>query len=282
MIFWKNILYNILRHLQKLTSIFHGMEVNLYWQGLISSGRLLALQKKHKPAGSTIVNGIQTNGTLLNNEWCSFLAAEGFIVGISIDGPADLHNKNRRTRDNNNTFLNVIRGYELLQRYGILPEILCVVNADNVKHPLIVYNFFKQLGPKYITFLPLVEREPGSATGVSINSVPSGEFGVFLSEIFDEWVEKDIGKIKIQIFEEAARTAFNQEHTFASSKKIVEESLLLNIMVIFIHAITMLIRITCLVISAITLYHISLIVIFRKLSGRLNQQLSHDIALIAK
>lgn len=190
---------------------WHGGEPLL--AGIEFFRKVVALQKKHKPAGSTIVNGIQTNGTLLDDEWCSFLAAEGFTVGISIDGPAFLHNKNRRTRGNSNTFLNVIRGYELLQKYKVLPEILCVVNSDNVKHPLIVYNFFKQLGPEYISFLPLVERETVRLEGVSLNSVPAREFGVFLSAIFDEWVEKDIGRIKIQIIEEAARTAFNQEHT---------------------------------------------------------------------
>ena len=190
---------------------WHGGEPLL--AGIDFFRKVITLQHKHKPAGSTIVNGIQTNGTLLDDEWCSFLAAEGFTVGISIDGPVGMHNKNRRTRGNNNTFLKVMKGYNLLRKYEVHPEILCVVNADNVKHPLIVYDFFKQLGPEYISFLPLVEHETGRPTGASINSVPSREFGVFLNVIFDEWVEKDIGKIKIQIFEEAARTAFNQEHT---------------------------------------------------------------------
>jgi uncharacterized protein len=180
---------------------------------------VLLLQKKHKPAGSEITNGIQTNGTLLNDEWCDFLAQENFVVGISIDGPGDLHNHNRRTRDDNNTFLNVMRGYELLQRKGVLAEILCVVNAQNVKYPLEVYALFKELGAKYISFLPLVEPDPRSPTGASINSVPSLKFGDFLSTVFDEWVERDIGEIKIQIFEEAARTAFNQEHTLCIFKE---------------------------------------------------------------
>ena len=113
----------------------------------------------------------------------------------------------------------VIRGYELLKKYGVILEILCVVNADNVKFPLIIYNFFKQLGAKYITFLPLVIQQPDSPTGVTINSVPADEFGYFLSAIFDEWTEKDIGEIKIQIFEETARIAFNQEHTLCIFKE---------------------------------------------------------------
>ncbi|MGA2407397.1 MAG: anaerobic sulfatase maturase [Bacteroidales bacterium] len=211
----------IIQHIQASTQdiinfSWHGGEPLL--AGIDFFRKVLRLQFLHKPEGKTIVNGIQTNGTLLNDKWCRFLAEEDFIVGISIDGPGDLHNNNRRTRENNNTFLNVIRGYELLQKHGTVPEILCVVNVDNVKYPLNVYNFFKQLGAKYITFLPLVESEPGSPTGASSNSVPSEEFGYFLNTIFDEWVEKDIGEIKIQIFEEAARTAFNQEHTLCIFK----------------------------------------------------------------
>jgi uncharacterized protein len=195
---------------------WHGGEPLL--AGIDFFRKVLKLQKKHKRSGTNIVNGIQTNGTLLNDEWCRFLAKEGFIVGISLDGPGDLHNRNRRTRDDNNTFLNVLRGYELLQMWGVLPEILCVVNAHNVIYPLEVYNLFKQLGAEYITFLPLVEPENDSPKGVSIHSVPSEYFGIFLSRIFDEWVEKDIGNIKIQIFEEAARIAFNQEHTLCIFK----------------------------------------------------------------
>jgi uncharacterized protein len=100
-----------------------------------------------------------------------------------------------------------------LQGFNIETEILCVVNADNVKHPIAIYRFFKELGVRYITFLPLVERQAGSPNGVSDISVPSLAFGEFLCSVFDEWVVKDIGKVKIQIFEEAIRPAFKQEHT---------------------------------------------------------------------
>jgi uncharacterized protein len=199
-----------------ITFSWHGGEPLLAGIGFFK--KVLKFQKKYKPAGSTIINGIQTNGTLLDERWCHFLAENKFLVGISIDGPGEFHNQNRRTLGNNNSFLNVIRGYELLKNHGVLSEILCVVNADNVNHPLIIYNFFKQLGAEYITFLPLVEQDNGSETGVSKKSVPSKDFGMFLSAIFDEWVEKDIGRIKVQIFEEAARTAFNQEHTLCIFK----------------------------------------------------------------
>lgn len=212
----------IVQHIQAskenvINFTWHGGEPLL--AGIDFYRKILNLQSALKPAGKTIMNGIQTNGTLIDEEWCRFLAKEGFIVGISIDGPGNLHNKYRRTRVDRPTFHKVIRGYELLKKHNIIPEILCVVNAENVKYPLIIYNFFKNLGAKYITFLPLVEPEPDSSTGVSRKSVPSEEFGHFLSVIFDDWVEKDIGEIKIQIFEEAARTAFNQEHTLCIFKK---------------------------------------------------------------
>jgi uncharacterized protein len=211
----------IIQHIEASTESI----INFSWHGgepLLAGidffRKVLKFQKKIKTTGVNIVNGIQTNGTLLNDEWCSFLAAEDFIIGISIDGPGDMHNKYRRTGENGTSLQQVIRGYELSKKHGILPEILCVVNADNVKYPLVVYNFFKELEAKYITLLPLVEPLPYSPTGVSKNSVPSHEFGIFLSTIFDEWVEKDIGTLKIQIFEEAARSAFNQEHTLCLFK----------------------------------------------------------------
>jgi uncharacterized protein len=105
-----------------------------------------------------------------------------------------------------------------LQKYGVTAEILCVVNSFNSQFPVEVYRFFKSLNVKYITFLPLVERKPGSQTEVTDKSVSADGFGRFLIRIFDEWVEKDIGNIKVQIFEEALREAFNQEHTLCIFK----------------------------------------------------------------
>ena len=206
----------ILQHIEASTESV----INFSWHGgePLMAGidfyrKVLKFQSSHKPAGKTIVNGIQTNGTLLNDEWCRFFAREGFVIGLSLDGPSELHDINRRTKDDRKTWQKVIDGFRLLEKNNILPEVLCVVNSENVKQPLAVYRFFRELGAKYMTFLPLVERESGSSSGAGKTSVGSEDFGYFLSEIFDEWVENDIGEIKIQIFEEAARTAFNQEHT---------------------------------------------------------------------
>lgn len=190
---------------------WHGGEPLL--AGIDFYRKAVDFQKKHKPAGVTVTNGIQTNGTLIDWGWAYFLASEKFTVGISIDGPGDLHNHFRKGPDGSSSLSRALKGYELLQRSGITTEILCVVNSYNVRFPLIIYNFFKDMGVKYITFLPLVERRPGNRSGVSRVSVDALDFGRFLIAVFDEWVEKDIGNIKIQIFEEAARTAFHQEHT---------------------------------------------------------------------
>ena len=211
----------LMQHIQASTEdiisfSWHGGEPLL--AGIDFYRKALRLQSAHKPSGKTILNGIQTNGTLINEEWCRFIGKEGFIIGISIDGPAEFHNTFRRTKDGDKTWQQVYMGYQLLKQHGVIPEILCVVNSENVKYPLVIYDFFKQMGAKHMTFLPLVEPDGGSQTGASSNSVPSEEFGFFLSEVFDRWVENDIGEIKIQIFEEAARTAFNQEHTLCIFK----------------------------------------------------------------
>jgi uncharacterized protein len=212
----------IIQHIEATTeeTVFfswHGGEPLL--AGIDFFRKVISLQKKHKPSEVKIVNGVQTNGTLIDNKWAWFFSENNFIVGISIDGPGDMHNKFRTTSDGRSSLPYVLRGYETLRRYKIKSEILCVVNSYNVKFPLVIYNFFKELGASYITFLPLVEKRPGTKSGVSRATVPSLEFGRFLISVFDEWIERDIGEIKIQIFEEAARTAFNQEHTLCIFKE---------------------------------------------------------------
>ncbi len=196
---------------------WHGGEPLL--AGIDFFRKAVSFQKKHKHPGQKLINGIQTNGTLIDKKWAWFFTEENFMVGISIDGPGNLHNRFRTTREGNSSLADALRGYDNLRRFKIQCEILCVVNSFNVKFPLVIYNFFKELEAKYITFLPLVERRPGTKSGVSRASVPSMEFGLFLNSVFDEWLERDIGKIKIQVFEEAARTAFSQEHTLCIFKE---------------------------------------------------------------
>jgi uncharacterized protein len=188
---------------------WHGGEPTLL--GLNCFREIVELQRKHQPPNQRIVNGIQTNGTLLDEDWCRFFAREGFAVGLSLDGPREMHDRHRVTKDQKPTYEQTMRGYELLQKYHVYTDVLCVVNAYNVQFPLQVYRFFKEINAQYITFLPLVE--PDSKGGVSHISVPAEAWGIFLSNIFDEWIDRDIGRVKVQIFEEAVRTAFNQEHS---------------------------------------------------------------------
>lgn len=188
---------------------WHGGEPTL--AGLDYFRLICDFQKKHLPADRRISNGIQTNGTLIDEEWARFFVEEAFIVGLSLDGPGDIHNRFRTDREGRPSFSRTIQGFEILKRYGVPVEILCVVNNFNVKSPLKIYHFFKDIGAGYISFLPCVERKENGS--LQDYSVPSDRFGDFLCAIFDEWVEKDIGRIKIQIFEEAARTAFGQEHS---------------------------------------------------------------------
>ena len=190
---------------------WHGGEPTVL--GLDYFRKIVALQNKHQPSNQRIANGMQTNGILLDEDWCRFLAAEGFAVGLSLDGPQEMHDRYRVTKDKKTTHEQTMRGYKLLQQHKVYTDILCVVNAQNVQHSTEVYRFFKQINAQYISFLPLVEPQPDAEGGVSHHTVPAEAWGIFLCTIFDEWRDQDIGQIKVQIFEEAARTAFNQEHS---------------------------------------------------------------------
>ena len=196
-----------------------GSVINFSWHGgepillgLDYFRKIVALQRKHQPRNQRIINGIQTNGTLLDEDWCRFLAAEGFAVGLSLDGPQEMHDRYRVTGGQNPTHKEVMHGYRLLQQYRVPCDILCVVHAENVQYPTEVYRFFKQINAQYIGFLPLVEAQQDGESGVSHRTVPAEALGNFLCTIFDEWKIQDIERIKVQIFEEAAGTAFGQEH----------------------------------------------------------------------
>ena len=212
----------IIQHIQASDSntimfSWHGGEPML--AGLNFFRKVVKLQNRYKPSGKSIINGIQTNGTLLNDSWCGFFADGNFITGISLDGPEEYHNRFRNDPAGIPSFKKVLNGLELLNKYQITHEILCVVSSFNSRNPLEIYRFFRQLGIRFVTFLPLVTRLPGSDTSVSSESVGPEDFGNFLTEIFDDWLANDIGKIKIQIIEEALRAAFSQDHTMCIFKE---------------------------------------------------------------
>jgi uncharacterized protein len=201
-----------------------GSVINFSWHGgeptilgLDYFRKIVALQRKYQPPNRRIANGMQTNGTLLDEDWCRFLAAEGFAVGLSLDGPQEMHDRYRVTKGQNPTHEQAMRGYKLLRQHRIPCDILCVVHAQNVQYPSQVYRFFKRIDAQYVTFLPLVE--PDQEGGVTHRTVPAEALGDFLCAIFDEWMRQDIERVKVQIFEEAVRTAFGQEHALCIFRK---------------------------------------------------------------
>jgi uncharacterized protein len=204
-------------------------EVSFAWQGgeptllgVKFFRKVVAFQAKYAH-GKTIRNALQTNGTLLNDEWGEFLQRHRFLVGLSIDGPRDLHDTYRVDKKQNPTFERVMAGLAILKKHRVDFNTLTVVNRANSKRPLEVYRFLKEIGSCYIQFIPLVERladqvghahepglalppEPGEGAAdrpVTPWSVDAQQYGIFLVEIFEEWVRHDVGRIFVQLFDVA-------------------------------------------------------------------------------
>jgi uncharacterized protein len=208
------------KYIAQQISITSGPEITFSWHGgeptvlgLEYFRRIVELQGKHRPRGTRIINTIQTNGVLLTDDWCRFFAAGSFAVGLSLDGPPALHDAYRVAKERKATHGQAMRGYRLLRKHEVAVDLLCVVHARNVQHPLDVYRFFKEIGAQYLSFIPLVEPRSDSQDGVSERTVPPQDFGDFLCAIFDEWFREDIGRIIVQSFEEAARPAFGLDHS---------------------------------------------------------------------
>ena len=172
-----------------------GPVVPFAWQGgeptlmgLDFFRKVVALQERYLPAGWRAENALQTNGTLLTEEWCDFLRDNGFLVGISLDGPPELHDAYRHTKQGGSTADAVLRGLHLLQGKGVEYNVLCVVNNVNAKAPLDVYRFFQEQGIQHVQFIPLVEHL-GDGT-VSSRTV-DGRSGRFLTVIFNHWAAQE-------------------------------------------------------------------------------------------
>lgn len=175
--------------------------------------KALSLQQKYA-GGRRIDNVIQTNGTLLTDEWCEFFAQNHWLVGISIDGPQPDHDHYRLTAAGKPSWKKVMQGIKLLKKHGVEWNAMAVVNAYNANHPLEFYRFFKENGCQFLQFTPIVERltrhEDGRTLAsladkdeisLSEASVVPEQWGYFLCAIFDEWVRKDVGKIFVEIFD---------------------------------------------------------------------------------
>jgi uncharacterized protein len=169
----------------------------------------------------TITNSLQTNGTLLTDEWCRFLKKHNFMVGISLDGPQEIHDRYRRDRKGKGTFELVMQGLRLLQKHKVDYNVLASVARETAKQPLEIYRFLKSEGIEFIQFAPIVERMPDARssrrglrlacpaaldkeeqqTEVTPWSVIPGEYGDFLIAIYEEWVRHDVGTVFVMNFE---------------------------------------------------------------------------------
>jgi uncharacterized protein len=185
--------------------------INFTWQGgeptlagIEFYQKVLKFQKKYND-GKKLENSIQTNGVLLNDDWCIFFKENSFLVGISIDGPEELHDKFRKYRDSKGSFKQVMEGVNLLRKHNVDFNILTCVHIANEDHPIEVYRFLKELGGQFIQFIPVVERELNHENSPTVTdwSVGSKQYGDFLITIFNDWIRKDVGKYFIQIFDVA-------------------------------------------------------------------------------
>ncbi|TAK72953.1 MAG: anaerobic sulfatase maturase, partial [Dehalococcoidia bacterium] len=186
--------------------VWHGGEPTL--PGVAFYRRAVELQRRHARPGMTIINNLQTNGVAIDDEWCAFLAAERFHVGLSIDGPARTHDACRADKSGRPTHARVMQAYRQLVRHGIQPDVLCTLNSVTSPHPAEVYRFFLDQGVPWLQFLPVVQRTDDG--GVSEWSVTPEALGGFLCAVFGEWVRHDVGRIAVQTFEDAMRVAMGQ------------------------------------------------------------------------
>lgn len=195
---------------QQVLFTWHGGETLM--RPLSFYKRAVELQKRYAN-GRKIDNCIQTNGTLLTDEWCEFFKENNWLVGVSIDGPQEFHDEYRRNKAGRPSFVKVMHGIELLKKHGVEWNAMAVVNDYNADYPLDFYHFFKEIDCHYIQFAPIVERisrhtdgrhlaEP-TEDGVALAdfSVSPEQWGTFLCTLFDEWVREDVGNYFIQIFD---------------------------------------------------------------------------------
>ena len=190
---------------------WHGGEA--FMRPLSFYKKAVELQRRHA-RGRLISNCIQTNGTLITREWCEFLKANNWLVGVSIDGPQEFHDEYRRGSNGSPTFRKVMQGIEMLNKYGVEWNAMAVVNDFNADYPLDFYRFFKSIGCNYIQFTPIVERIKQHSDGRHLAHLRDGDdcpiadftvspeqWGDFLCAVFDEWVKQDVGKVFIQLFD---------------------------------------------------------------------------------
>jgi len=218
-------------------------EITFAWQGgeptllgLEFFQRIVELERQYARPGQKIVNALQTNGVLLDESWATFLHDNGFLVGLSIDGPAELHDRYRYDKKGDGTFHKVMAALKLLKQHEVEFNALVVVNRDNAEHGKRVYTYLRDNGIQFMQFIPIVEKRgvgthPDDAAIesdlpeeqwdhlVSTRSVRPHQFGGFLNSIFDEWIRRDVGKVFVQIFDQALAAWLDLEPSLCVFRK---------------------------------------------------------------
>ncbi len=194
------------QRVSQVTFTWQGGEPTL--MGLDFFKKALELQQKYRRPGMVVQNSIQTNGTLLDEEWATFFKENAFLVGLSLDGPRKMHDAYRHDKGGHGTFNKVMKAVKLLKTRGVEFNILTTLNAANVEHPIEVYRFLRdEVGTEFIQFIPIVERQNKTGfqegTEVTERSITGEQYGRFLIAVFDEWVRRDVGKVFVQLFDTA-------------------------------------------------------------------------------
>ena len=228
-------------YIRQLLESHRTPEVIVAWQGgeptlmgVDFFRKMIDLVEKYRRPGQRIQQTFQTNGVALDDEWCAFLKQHEFLVGLSVDGPGDLHDTYRVTRGGKGTFDLVMKGWQCLRKHGVDFNILCTVNAANQAHGRRVYRFFRdELGATWMQFIPIVERATAetihianlgwserpkekrllytqTGTLVTDRSVSGEQYGQFLVDIFEEWVRHDVGKVYVQLFDVTLEAYFGR------------------------------------------------------------------------
>ena len=231
-------------YIRQLMESSPGPHVDVTWQGgepllrgLDFYRHSVRLADKYRKPHQRVLHTMQTNGTLVDDEWAAFFKANNYLVGISVDGPRPLHDAYRVTKQNEGSFDDVIRGWNCLRKHNVDVNILCTINAANADHALEVYRFFRdELQAQYIQLIPIVERATaetidaanrgwGGLKGtdrplykqegslVTRRTVSAEKFGRFLIDIFDEWVERDVGKVYVTTFDVALGSWLGQHNS---------------------------------------------------------------------
>jgi uncharacterized protein len=230
-------------YIRQLLEAHQTPNVTIAWQGgeptlmgLDFFRKSAEMAEKYKKPGQTVEHTFQTNGVLLDDEWCAFLKQHNFLVGLSVDGPKEIHDTYRVNKGGQGTFDQVLRGWKKLREHGVEVNVLCAVHAANQNHGKKVYTFFRdQLGARYMQFIPIVERttrdflplanlgwseRPGgqrllytqSGSVVTERTVGGEKYGRFLVDIFEEWIRQDVGSVFVQLFDVTLNSYFGR-HT---------------------------------------------------------------------